>query len=233
MAKKLSDLRHLIDQSGPSFVRYLQRNLNEEVMAKIHAIANHTDIYFFSGLIRNYFLKVDLVRDVDIVLGDVIDLKRVFSGDLMSKNSFGGHRITVGDTKIDLWYIGDTWAFQKEMRLNPGRPEELAGTAFFNFSAIVFSLKECKFYYNIHFLRFLRDKKINVAYHPNANYSLCIINSLYYSDTYHLKIANELMRYLKILYRQVPKDFTSTQLKHFGRVIYSNKEVRKRLGLDL
>lgn len=189
-----------------------------------------TDVYIFSGIIRNYFLKIYRKRDVDVVLGNEINITERFKDLPFQKNSFGGYKISFPSGPLDLWFIKDTWAFQHSQKTFEFNLEKkIPDTAFFNFSSIVYSLNKKQFYYTKHFVKFLRDKKLDYVYKENPNYCLCIVNTLYYADRYELKIADRLLNFITDLYKKNLYDFQTTQLKHFGEIIYSDSEIEKRL----
>ena len=81
----------------------------------------------------------------------------------------------------------------------------------------------------MHFLRFLRDKKMDVVYKPNANYPLCVINTLYYSEKYNLKINENLKDYILFLHSKNNFDYENAQMKHFGKIIYTYEEIVKKI----
>lgn len=230
MAKKLSDIKKLVDSSASPFLDFLNKGVDNDVLKLLYSLTNYTDVYIFSGIIRNYFLESNTIRDIDIVLSQEIDVLSFFKDFHVKPNSFGGYKINVKNTTIDLWFLENTWAFKHQKTLNFELEKQIPSTAFFNFSSIIFSLKEKSFFYRKDFLRFLRDKKIDVVFKPNANNSLCIINTFYYSDKYHLKIAKKLKDHIKYLQNINSQNHEETQLKHFGEILFTNDEIELRLN---
>ena len=229
MARKLSEIAETINSSVEQFLSYLDKNLDDEVNSKIKELSGKTNVYIFSGVIRNFFLNIGNVRDVDLILKDEIDITQIFSGFEIVKNSFGGFKISKNEILIDLWFLEKTWAFQHQKILNFDLDKYIPATAFFNFSAIVFSYNEKMFYYTDDFLKFLRDKEIDVVYEANANYSLCVVNTFYYADKCKLKIADKLKKHIIYLDRRFKNDYDYAQMKHFGTILYPKKEIEKRL----
>ncbi|MGQ1890360.1 hypothetical protein ACT29H_07935 [Thermophagus sp. OGC60D27] len=225
MAKKLSDITQQINSSSQQFIEYLRNNLNNDVLNILKRLEKETSVLIFSGIIRNFFLGVNEIRDIDIVLSKRIDINPFFSNAIIEKNSFGGYKIKINNSVIDLWYLADTWAFKFQKNLGFELEKYIAATSFFNFSSICFSLNEEKFYYTEHFVRFLRDKQIDVVFKPNFNYSLCIVNTLYYSKKYSFHISKNLSKYLKIKHKSNSTSYIETQKKHFGRIIFSPDEI--------
>lgn len=231
MAKKLIDIRKQIESNEIAFKAHLEKSLDKDVFYLLNKLSINCHVYIFSGIIRNYFLKIDDLRDVDIFIEGTIDLENIISNYKYRKNSFGGYKITINETNIDLWFLQDTWALNNsQTALDFDLAKYIPNTAFFNFSSIMFSFNENKFYYTKYFTRFLRDKKIDLVFIPNANYSLCVINSLYYSDKFKLKLTNKLKSYIKQLHHTTRGKYYETQLKHFGEIIYSNEEIEDRIS---
>jgi len=230
VAKRLADIRKMMESSSIGFYKYLEKVLDDETFSIINKISERSNLYIFSGIIRNYFLGVEEIRDVDIVLENEINIEKVFRRHKIKLNSFGGYKIQVGKTRIDLWYLKNTWAIKQH-----GSPFDLPleqyipYTAFFNFSAIVFSYNEMKFYCHKAFLSFLRDKRINYLYEPNANSTLCIVNTFYYSDKYQLKIANKLIRYVIKNHKSGGRDYELIQKTHFGKILYTKKDLDDKI----
>ena len=230
MAKKLSDIKSFIDGSNIVFLDYLNANLKISILDFIDEINKKTNIYIFSGIIRNFFLGKKKFRDIDIILKDKIDLNQILSKYESHKNSFGGYKITIDNITLDLWYLEDTWMFQYEKIFDFYIEHNIPDTAFFNFSSIMYSISEKKFYYNYDFLRFLRDKKIDVVNKINPNYPLCIINSLYYSEKYNLPLSEKLKDFIKLIYKRNYTNYSLIQIKHFGKVIYSDDDIAQKIS---
>ena len=207
MGKKLVEIQKIVEDSPTGFLEYIKRNVSVEVYDFLLRLSEITDVYIFSGVIRNFFLQKEEIRDLDIVIKDDVDIESVVNNSISLKhNSFGGYKINMSEINIDLWTLEKTWAVQYQKRLELDDEVDnlhrfIPSTAFFNFSAILFSLNEKKFYYKNDFLSFLSNREINYVYIPNANYSLCVVNSLYYADKYKLKIADKLKRFLIQLYK--------------------------------
>jgi len=226
VAKKLIDIENFIVNSNKMFPSYLNMVFNSAVTEFIERISSISKVYIFSGVIRNFFLKICENRDIDIVIDEADDIEPLLSKYNYTKNSFGGFKINIANTNIDLWYLKDTWALNNnQMVLDFYLIKYIPNTSFFNFSSIIYDLKEERFYYTKHFLRFLRDKQIEMVFTPNANNTLCIINTFYYSEKYKLKIGKKLKCFIK---KNAASNFENTdyiQQKHFGKILYSKDKL--------
>ncbi|WP_051075295.1 hypothetical protein [Alkalispirochaeta alkalica] len=226
MARKLSEIERMIHSRVDDFRSYLDKNLPGRLLQIIRRIETESSIFIFSGVIRDFFLGREDIRDIDLVLEKPIDIDTYFADVPIRKNSFGGYKILYDDIPVDLWYIRDTWAykFQKVFDFYPG--VGVFQTAFFNFSNIIFSLSENKFYFSNHFTRFLRDKEIDIGYPINANYDLCIVNTIYYSQKLNLKVSDNLKLFILQHYKPSSSFIEDVQKKHFGSVLYDSDMIQ-------
>lgn len=232
MVRRLFKVQERVEESAIPFYNYLEERLGFELFKNLVALSTHSTIYIFSGVIRNFFLRVKEFRDIDIVLTEEVDIENVFNGYDIKKNSFGGFKISKGEEVIDLWYVKNTWGlkFSKPLEFNEGLEKFIPYTAFFNFSSIVFSFNEKKFYYTAQFLRFLQYKKIDMVFEPNANYALCVLNTIYYCEKYRLGISPKLKRHIRYLHKYLTaREYEAMQLKHFGRKLYSDDEIENKI----
>lgn len=224
MDSKFTDF---IDSQADFFKYYLQECLSEEMRSILNAISLKTEVYVFSGMIRNFFLGESCFRDLDIVVGDVncvIDAINAATGNVdFSINSFGGLKVKIQNLSIDLWELDKTWGIQNEsMELSP---YSLLRTAFFNFSAIVFDYNKTRFYYEDDFVWFLKTRIMRVVYEKNPNIPLCIVNSYYYREEYGFGLSLELCKWIFQNYRTLlrnekdEKTFENVQIRHFHRIV--------------
>jgi len=231
VAKRLADIKKEIDSIGIDFKNHIEKTLDKNVFELIDKISQTAEVYIFSGIIRNYFLKIKDYRDVDIFIDGLVDIESLVKKYNYRINSFGGYKITIDNTNVDLWFLKDTWALKNSQTvLDIELAKYIPNTAFFNFSSIMFSFNENKFFYTNHFASFIQNKEINLVFKPNANYALCVVNSFYYSDKFKLRFADKLKKHLKILHKSNADNYEVTQVKHFGKVYYTNEDIDKKIA---
>ena len=192
-------------------------------------MSKSSDVYVFSGIIRDFFIesKATSPRDLDIVIGNgkresiPIDYLRKVK---YTTNQFGGVKLQDMDKVVDVWQLKDTWGIKRKN--SEATPEELINTAFFNFSAVAFDYGKEKFIVSEAFANFLKNKILDIVYEDNPLPDLCIVNSLYYSQKLKCRISERLASWILSHYEK-DQDFSSVQIRHFGRVVYSNLEIRK------
>lgn len=232
MAKKLNDIQNLIEDKSFLFHQYFYDNIDVDVEKFISHLKNKTKVFIFSGIIRDFFLFKNHTpfRDIDLIIEDDLILEDIFQDLNFKKNSFGGYKIKFQNVDIDLWVIKKTWALnQGQLKFEFDYLNALPKTTFFNFSSIIYSLYSRKFIIGKDFLRFLRDKKIELVLEENPYPDLCIVNSFYYSDKLKLDIGEKLKSYLKSNYNENKENLEIIQQKHFGHILYSDGYIKDRI----
>ena len=226
MAKEYNNIRKSINSQAKSFKIYLKDFLlDSNSWQLLNIIAEQTNIYIFSGVIRNFLLGEYENRDLDIVVSriEAIKIPRLYLRDIhIKKNSFGGFKIKIGKLNVDIWDINNTWGLQ---RLDLKKtPNNLINTAFFNFSAIVYDFKKERFIFNEKFESFYLNKSMDVVYNDNPNKALCIINTIYYQKKYKFQISKGLCEWV-VANSIYDHDYEKIQLKHFGEILYSIEDI--------
>ncbi len=232
MAKKLIDIENYIKKESNSFLDFFYSNISIEVQSFIMKLETVTNVFLFSGIIRDYFLNKSIkkYRDVDLIIEDDIKIEDYFKNINYKKNNYGGYKIEINNTLIDLWVIKNTWALnQGQLKLEFSHLYELPKTTFFNFSSILYSLKYNEFIIGKDFLRFLRDKKIELVLDKNPHPELCIVNSFYYSEKLKIELGDKLKNYLENNFTNYSSKIESIQLKHFGKIIYSLEDIESKI----
>lgn len=239
MDRKLSSIEEFVNDNVAGFNQHLSEILPKNILDFAEYLQSKTQVYLFSGVIRNYFLKRDYdLRDIDFMIEDDLDITNLFPHLFVTKNSFGGYKTKIESLSVDLWSINKTWGLNRgQLKLPFSQPEDVSkdiykdipNTTFFNFSSIVFSMNERKFIIGKPFLRFLRDKELDVVLEENPHPALCIINSFYYSEKYRLRLSKKLKKYIVHNYRMNFEKFSEVQEKHFKRIIYSENEIIEKI----
>lgn len=199
--------------------------LGQEAVRLLERVASQTDVYIFSGIIRNYLLGFTENRDVDVVIKRIQKLK-INDEDLnkcrISRNAFGGYKIKIENLSIDAWGIENTWGVL-EKRLNP-TPNSLIKTAFFNFSSIVYHYNKHIFIYDDEVCRFLQNRIMDVVYKQNPDKTLCVLNTIYYARKYRFPLGYSLCKWIvRNYYDEMP--FAEVQKRHFHKKIISEESL--------
>lgn len=227
MAKKLSEIEIFVNESSHSFMEYLKKSFDNSIIGLLDEFSKKTNVLIFSGVIRNFFLNINDNRDLDIVLESPIEMEEFLIKTNFKINSFGGYKIQFENTNIDLWFLDNTWSLKNhQLTLNFQLDRYIPQTAFFNFSAVMYSYNKQQFIYTKHFLRFLRDKKLEMVYAPNPNNALCIVNTFYYRDKLKMKIGEKLKEHIRKISSSHLGQTSSVQEKHFGEILYTEDELK-------
>ena len=225
--RRFYETRKRIALQSPAFLEYLRIFvLNTKSFNLLQKIATQTDVYVFSGVIRNYLLGESTSKDFDIVVRGPISpmINNILSNDvIINRNSFGGYKLCVDDLNIDLWSIENTWSLLKQPELR-STPYTLVKTVFFNFSAIVFDVNNLRFIYDDSFLSFYEFRVMDVVNEDNPNPGLCIVNTMYYAIKYALPIKYRLCRWIVEHYTSM-MNFEYIQLRHFGYQVFTRGQI--------
>ena len=233
MDKKLVDIYNYIEESSNDFNNHFDTIVSSSsVLDFIKDIKSRTQVYLFSGLIRDYFLnKNDGIRDIDLIIEDDLAVEQIYSEFDIYKNSFGGYKIIIDNTTIDLWAIKNTWGLNYgQLNLSFGYLNHLPETTFFNFSSILFSLNNKEFIVGKNFLEFLNNKKLDVVLEANPFPELCIVNTFYYSEKFNLKLSKNLKEYIIKNYNKYHTKINDAQINHFQNILYTEDDMLRRVN---
>lgn len=224
MGKKLADIKKEIESKTEVFDDYFYSKISPSVSSFINLLKRDTQVFLFSGIIRDFFVKrTNEFRDIDLVIENELT-EELLTGLNYQKNSFGGYKINIDNTIIDIWEVKNTWGFQKKsiLPLSHSLPE----TTFFNFSSILYSLNKKEFIIGNDFLKFMKNKKIDIVFDINPLPELCIVNTIYYGQKLNYEVSNKLKEYIKANLQPMEK-LLAVQEKHFKNIIYPASYMRQ------
>ena len=216
------------------FARYLREEILDSISRPIlDSITRLTNVYVFSGVIRDYFLgRNNRHRDIDLVLEKEIDWRDIYRRhrkDIDARiNSYGGIKAQTGTLTADVWTMQRTWGIRHKGVHNT--PHNLIRTAFFNFSAVAYSINRERFYIHKSFAGFINNREIDILYKENPNVPLCIVNAMYYSQLLQMPISPALKEWIVQRYSMFD-NYEAPQLSHWGAVRYSHKEIHRFVSL--
>ena len=88
------DTRIAIQAKSGEFSQLLHDLLGDIGWKILSWISNETEVYVFSGIIRNFLLGISNHRDLDVVVKSASSFqKRLESFPFVTKNQFGGYKI--------------------------------------------------------------------------------------------------------------------------------------------
>lgn len=225
--RRTGSVRANIQSQAASFGLYVDGILEQnEVKGLIDGISKQVQTYVFSGIIRNFLLGYLNNRDIDFVVINSPSLKIPISQlrDItIQKNKFDGYKLLTEHLAIDVWDMERTWGILQEgMRKTA---YSLMGTAFFNFSSIVYDYNKKRFYITDEFCKFFSTHVMEVVYEKNPRIASCIVNSLYYADKYDFVIGESLRKWIVKHYSK-DLDYKAAQESRFNKIVYSDALIR-------
>ncbi len=212
------------------FVNFLHKDvLGKELSLLLDEYTQKSDVYVFSGIIRDFLLKrkKTRVRDVDLVvtaIPDVDALSKIWKKYKGQRNSFGGAKFQYENISVDVWEMGKTWGIVEKKEVPS--VDALINSSFFNCTAIVFNVKEKVFVYNNHFSDFIENRILDIVYEKNPNQALCVVNSFLYMKKYDVTLSDRLKQWIRVVSQNI-NDYEKAQETHYHKIIYSNKKIEK------
>ena len=160
--------------SSPYVSRYETRQFLETVSAV-------GDVAIFGGMVRDiaYWGPRGFSSDVDAVIAteDRAGLIKILSSYEHKKNKFGGYRIQLSRSSIDLWTLESTWAFRAG--LVRGRCfADLIRTTFFDWDAVVFEVRSGRIHSIDRYLERLGRGLVDINLPNNPNPLGAVIRTL-------------------------------------------------------
>ncbi|WP_285316036.1 hypothetical protein [Providencia rettgeri] len=234
--------KDIINTQANTFNDYLADRFPKFAKQIINVLLEEkNDVFLFSGVIRDYFLYKDKssnfnVRDIDIVVSDIDKFHSTFKNIVKyNKNSFGGLKLYFNDINIDVWQANSTWGLNRVLPKdkNPSNIiNTLPKTVFFNCSSILFDFQNKKFIENEDnsFQFFLNNRVLDIVLEDNPLPELCVLNTIYYTKKYDLKISSKLECYVKDKFSKIEMDrFIKIQIKHFNKLIFEKNELENEI----
>lgn len=215
---------------GDEFSNYLRSFFETNTsICFLDNLIDRSDVYVFGGLIKNFFInRYQQPRDIDIVVSELSDELVVdLSPYVIRRNQFGGLKLRVEHVDVDLWEIGQTWSLDNKSMDDDLIVNRLLKTVFFNSTAILFSLRENKFIFDSSFEEFIQNRKLGIVNEENPFPELCIVKTCEYIKKYNFSVSLSLLNYLN-KYFEIKKDkIEKIQIKHYGNVVFSTKDVER------
>lgn len=229
---KLLSVRKTIQEQAPSFYVYFKQIIKRSGIEDFfNYLSEHTRVYVFSGLIRNFLDGFLDNRDIDIVLGGRIEMPfHLLQGCNLYINKFGGVKVRTEDGfTIDIWFLDETWGLKKQYN-KKRTPHSLISTAFFNFSSILYDYNRKKFVISDDFCEFATEKVMNIVYPVNPSVERCIVNTMYYSDSYEYSIGASLRKWIVKHYDE-NMSFRNAQISRFGEEVIDDQMIKSFVNL--
>ncbi len=217
-------MKDIMLQKAIEFSKHLSKVIPEDALELLDKFSIKGDVYIFSGIIRDFFLGINEIRDLDFVYWNTHPLLHITPNIKMGSNSYGGYKLKISELCIDCWSLSKTERFK--LNYDPDIPtlkpnaKNLPGTAFFGCNAIIFNYKTKEFIWHDLFEDFYKKNTIKLVNKYNSNYNLCLLNAVIYSKIYNLKLDRRLIKFLLDRTEYDHKEFEKCQIKHYGEVYF-------------
>lgn len=195
------------------------------------------DIYLIGGILREFRDngKILQLRDADIVISihDRWKWNQMLNTFLTEKNRFNGYKFQCEDFFLDVWELGQTWAFRE--KIIQCMPEDyvkmLPYTVFLNVDAIVYDLKnDC--WYDELYENAMRTKIIDIVLEENPFVLLNILRAMILKRRYHMQYSNKIKTLICREFNKnsdIQYDLNELQIKRYGATILSDNCIQEEL----
>ncbi len=196
------------------------QNANPELAELLNIIGKSGSVIIFGGSVRDFILENE-PRDYDFVIDTKYDLNNILSNYNYSRNNFGGFKVQIGNDRIDIWALRDTWAFKN--KILRASIKDLTKTVFFNIDSIAYDISNGQLY-DDGFMEAIQTKQLRIILKENPFPELCVLRSFVLSKKYDLIISVDLEDYIRLWLKTDSNPLETLckmQKKHYNKMILS------------
>ena len=157
------------------------------------------EIYLFGGILRDLALygKKGFDSDIDIVIeGKWEHFVEYLLSLNAKKNKFGGYRVVVDETPVDIWNAKETWAIRQGYVAYKG-VSSLLDTTVLNWDGILMNWRTKNFIHREQYFDELKERALDIVLKENPNplgMAVRVFRHMYLKDA--RKISINAVRYL-------------------------------------
>ncbi|WP_049962411.1 hypothetical protein [Oribacterium sp. FC2011] len=184
---------------GFGVVKSLSKVIGDELYDELCDIGN---LYLIGGSLRDFkrHKNFDFSRDIDVVI-DVRNEKKwenFIAENGHQQNKFGGYKIRLSKTKIDIWQIDKTWAYvNKKIACDKScYVSNLKKTVFFNIDAILYDITQKRFYDYV-YKKAIEHNLLDIVLEDNPEIDLNISRAIVLKNQYSLRYSDSLIKFIK------------------------------------
>lgn len=155
-------------------------------------------IYLIGGVLREFIdhRQIKELRDIDIII-DVHDNDRwllTLQKYHLQRNRFGGNKINCEGLLIDVWPIGQTWAFREgKINCTPNEyAQHLPETVFLNIDGIIYDWDQ-DMWFGSRYHEAMNRQTIDVVLKDNPQIPLNIVRAFVLQEKYHMAFSTALI----------------------------------------
>jgi hypothetical protein len=192
----------------------------------------------FGGVLRDLFVygASETPRDVDVVIlgASLSEFEHAFQDLIYEKTRFGGLRLRTKDWLIDIWRLGDTWAFREHLVPDVSFAQ-LVRTTFLNVEAIaaeIFTTQgKQRRIYSHGFLEAVKRRVVDINFEPNPFPALCVVRSLITAIKLNFSMSRRLAEYIVLHGIQTPNEtLMQAQESHYGKIPIGSSRMAEYLS---
>jgi len=232
----LHDVAYLCRRKDVRWSTPIVRTLHDIRSANLPAV-------FFGGVLRSLLLsrlehgRLGRPRDVDIVVAgaSVGSLRETFHGLVERETRFGGLHLQRENWQFDVWPVDQTWAFQRENRLER-EFSALPATTFFNLEAIAVDVWPLPghprriYSGDDQFFDGVLSRTLEINKEENPFPALCVVRAIVMASATGFAVGPRLAEYLSFHHRRVSdQDLEHVQLRHYSQIRQSVTMMRAAL----
>ncbi|HXI84555.1 MAG TPA: hypothetical protein VNL17_10760 [Verrucomicrobiae bacterium] len=192
--------------------------------------------FLFGGCLRDLMLSRSgnmLPRDIDLVVDvpSVQELEEIFGAAPKRITRFGGVAFDLDCLSIDVWPLGETWAFKNGF-VGPTSFKKLPSTTFLNIEAIVAELTfkdgQRPQVYEDGFFSAISERKLEIRLEQNPFPDACIARALSLGARLGYSLGQNLTRYIvDRIPHTTPEEIEERQIVHYGHFFQSAEVIDK------
>lgn len=195
------------------------------------------NIYFIGGVLREFRDNHDIIhlRDIDII----IDIKKgerwkkLLSEYDVGTNRFGGYKLFCSGLIVDIWPLGETWAYKNQIiKCKPAKYVEcLTSTVFLNIDAIVYDMSR-NVWYDSGYREAMESKVLDVVLECNPAIPLNIIRAIVLKKRYDLAYSTKLKYIIRKEMHEKENFFDmlmDIQMKRYKKEILTKESIEDEL----
>lgn len=224
-------VRRRLQEQSPAFRMYIDAILpDHNAVLLLKELSRQCEVYVFGGVIRNFLLGYPFHRDLDFVVCTDESLSlpiQLLRGYKITKNKFGGVKLSKGNFVVDVWNMKDSWGILN--RGGKNTPYNLINTVFFNFSAVIYSYNNQRFISSEYFDDFYNNRVMEVVFKRNPFPSSCVVNSFHYTQTYNFSIGKSLRKWI-CKYGE-KQEYEQQQIRRYGEILYPNDVINSFVSI--
>jgi len=214
-------------EASKGFYKFIKNNPN--VGHFIDELQNYGELIIIGGALRDFSFN-RTPRDLDIMVSsNVTDFDDLMKNYDYRKNRFGGYKVSINDTELDIWSIQNNWAFKNQYY--DASFKNVTKGSFFNIDAIAFNLNTGDIDAEI-FIETIKNRVLDInldsnyiADNPNPEKN--IVRALRLRKTWKLEFSRNVQDYCQkwIESTENPLDVLySIEKRHYGNNVLNLKD---------